>query len=995
MNTTEKEQVTLTKNISGRTHLLKYVEKNIATHLSYGTKSGNFIIDDITLQQLCESDYYLKNFCFIEKKTNFYKLNFDFDFHATHVNILNYIDQATDIVIHVIFCINKCLKKIFVKPNISYVYCDKNIDEGVHLYYPNIIVNQSVHQYVYNCVIIELIKNNKFNLSNEDWKHIFDGCITKANGLRFPYFMKDNTYYQLNESLSTVDIPVTRYEKVKLCCIRSHETEIYPTLKVKITDPEPKINVNAKISKEQKVEIRKFTEPKEIKNIANISIKELDCLLSCFKPEMFMDYKDWCTMGWYIFNCNNSEEACQLYHKYSQVGDYKNVPYNDVKAQFNKFKIEGYFNPNTLRYQARKENYKLFDTFDIKIEYDKREFQTIQFTVDKLLDFEHKNQSFIEYEIHKFIESLIRFFILKSPYGTGKTTLIKFICEKYGIKRILFITHRRSLAVDCMKSFSELGFCNYLDKSNFSTKKDRLIINIDSLHLLKEPYNFFTDKSNLKEFDLIILDECESLLNHFESDLMKKKDYIYSIFHDLVDNAKKVICFDGDISNRSYNYFRRFDHNIKIYENMFIPRQYQFIFGYDEYIYIETLKKDLEKGLNCVVISMSAGFCDKINKLFKDTYETLIIVAKTDDEIKKQMADSYELLKTKQLFIYSPSITVGVDISFKHFDRLYGYICYHSITARDFLQMLNRVRNPASSEINILIDGQINRSKIANYYEFEEIKLIYAHENNYNPNDITTYQMLRLWNKFEEINNKSYLFPILLHLIKQKGHVYEIKDEKSKKIFNKLLMEDIINAININEDEFIYLLEKQRDGIITQQDRLSIEKYMYAKVFKIDINLINANFMRTHYGKLDIVKNNKRFMNYLENIKTEIYDENEYDNKIKEQKMTYIKKLINSMGFNKLNDCVPKDNFEKNVTEMIKVVDEGFRTMFNMKKEEVDKISKKYDTNKKVLGFINSLINEWGIEVIAINKRKYDNILKKQLGNVEGYKMKQLKIIIL
>lgn len=309
--------------------------------------------------------------------------------------------------------------------------------------------------------------------------------------------------------------------------------------------------------------------------------------------------------------------------------------------------------------------------------------------------------------------------------------------------------------------------------------------------------------------------------------------------------------------------------------------------------------------------------------------------------------------------------------------------------------MLNRVRNPTSSEINILIDGQINRSKIANYYEFEEIKLIYAHENNYNPNDITTYQMLRLWNKFEEINNKSYLFPILLYLIKQKGHVYEIKDEKSKKIFDKLLVEDIINANNINEDEFIYLLEKQRDGIITQQDRLGIEKYMYSKVFKTDINLIDAKFMKTHYGKLNIVKNNKQFMNYLDNIKTEVYDENVYDTKIKEQKMTYIKKLINSMGFNKLNDNVPKDNFEKNISEMIKVVDEGFRAMFNMKKEEVDKISKKYDTNKKVLGFINSLINEWGIEIIAVNKRKYDNILKKRLGIVEGYKMKQIKIIIL
>ncbi len=48
----------------------------------------------------------------------------------------------------------------------------------------------------------------------------------------------------------------------------------------------------------------------------------------------------------------------------------------------------------------------------------------------------------------------------------------------------------QSLAIDFMKSLDELGFHNYLDKSNFSIKGGRLIVNIDSLHLLKEAYNF-------------------------------------------------------------------------------------------------------------------------------------------------------------------------------------------------------------------------------------------------------------------------------------------------------------------------------------------------------------------------------------------------------------------------------------------------------------------------------------------------------------------------
>lgn len=111
-------------------------------------------------------------------------------------------------------------------------------------------------------------------------------------------------------------------------------------------------------------------------------------------------------------------------------------------------------------------------------------------------------------------------------------------------------------------------------------------------------------------------------------------------------------------------------------------------------------------------------------------------------------ADSEKLLKQSQLFIYSPCITVGVDISFKHFDKLYGFVCNQSVTARDFMQMIARIRNPTSNIINLLIDSKISKSKIANYYDYDEVKLIYAHQYNYNPNDLTTYQILRLWNKF-------------------------------------------------------------------------------------------------------------------------------------------------------------------------------------------------------------------------------------------------------
>ena len=72
----------------------------------------------------------------------------------------------------------------------------------------------------------------------------------------------------------------------------------------------------------------------------------------------------------------------------------------------------------------------------------------------------------------------------------------------------------------------------------------------------------------------------------------------------------------------------------------------------------------------------------------------------------------------------------------------------------------------------------------------------------------------------------------------------------------------IVNQlINLN-DEYEKILVKQKDNIISQKERLSLEKYIYAKVFNVDQDDIDKAFMKTQYGKLDIFYNNKAFICY-------------------------------------------------------------------------------------------------------------------------------------
>jgi hypothetical protein len=318
-------------------------------------------------------------------------------------------------------------------------------------------------------------------------------------------------------------------------------------------------------------------------------------------------------------------------------------------------------------------------------------------------------------------------------------------------------------------------------------------------------------------------------------------------------------------------------------------------------------------------------------------------------------------------------------------------MCNNSVAARDFCQMLNRVRNPILDEINILIDRTISRSQIANYYDFDEIKTKICDERAYNINDLTTYETLRLWNKFEKINNDHYLFPIFLHLIKKKGHNYVILDEPKKTEFDKSSVKNIILAENIGYEEYCALLDKQKANDLTKADKLSIEKFMYAYTFRVLIENIDETFMKTHLGKRHIVKNNELFMNIFNN--KEITTEKTYDNDVKKHKMINIKKLLHYFGFDKLEKQINKKEFEDKYSKIKEVIDDKFRLLFDMKKEEVDNLAKINDTNKKILGFLNSLVGDYGVEINVIQKRKYDNKLKKQIKYIDGYSTEILNII--
>ncbi|MFM7982917.1 MAG: hypothetical protein ACKPKO_26695, partial [Candidatus Fonsibacter sp.] len=143
-------------------------------------------------------------------------------------------------------------------------------------------------------------------------------------------------------------------------------------------------------------------------------------------------------------------------------------------------------------------------------------------------------------------------------YGSGKTTFLQRIVKRRTPKRVLFISYRQTLARDIMRKFGKLNFKNYLDSHDDPSvwNAPRLIVQLDSL------MNIFTRSDDVLNsegfnlrYDMIILDESESLLAHFDEQTMSGKEIgIWNFFDKLLKHSGNMLLMDGDISDRSLSF---------------------------------------------------------------------------------------------------------------------------------------------------------------------------------------------------------------------------------------------------------------------------------------------------------------------------------------------------------------------------------------------------------------------------------------------------------
>ena len=506
---------------------------------------------------------------------------------------------------------------------------------------------------------------------------------------------------------------------------------------------------------------------------------------------------------------------------------------------------------------------------------------------DKILD---NAEPMCDY-IRQWLKSdKIKTLAVRSPMATGKTTMVKKILDyDKSLKKILWIAHRQTLTKQVFGKFKDDGFINYMDEQNSLYDNDRVIVQIDSLERI---IKYKDNKRIFKVYDLVIIDEVEGNMNHYNSPYISKfknSRKLFKFMLDCVSLSKKLLVIDADIGMRTKLFIDEIAKNDPnkslIVNNKYKAMQRNFIVTNNKSEFDTKIFKDIKNNKNICIVSMSATALELIElELKKLKVNYVMHTSKTDDKLKDKLENVGEFWIEHQVVLYSPTIESGVDFNVEHFDKIYCIVKNGAMTCsqRSLLQMQGRIRQVKDKNVWCLYDGpthtnsliytyddvlsyfryyeSVNGKKIIEDVEYErEIingEVIEKRKNK----DITLFDKISILNEVEDLNKNPNIFLTVLNkLILKKGHTMDLRigviDKKNKKKVKKNVAKILADIDETKkENDLNKLLAKQKANKSTEDDKLAIKKIYFNKAFGIKNTADKKQFIKFYnkYSKREI-----------------------------------------------------------------------------------------------------------------------------------------------
>eukprot|EP00798_Chlamydomonas_sp_ICE-L_P005456 gene5456-biopygen4663 len=251
---------------------------------------------------------------------------------------------------------------------------------------------------------------------------------------------------------------------------------------------------------------------------------------------------------------------------------------------------------------------------------------------------------------------------VRSPMGSGKSTMLDALLERVGEdKTVLVVTYRQSLALEHKRKLARRGFVSYLDADvtpqdlRQRDKTPRVICQIESLHKLAKHtcMRYLTSG-----FDIVVLDEVESLLRHFMSPtVVNPLSEIQGLADTLNAATTGVVTMDATWGSVTKDFLK-------------------------------------QAGLRNLLV---------INDYRRQRTRAPSHIEGRGDMERADPRRHHRRQERRRRLAQPGARHAGVDFSTEHFDRMYLYLCPGSAAPMGALQMTGRVRHLVDTDVRTLV----------------------------------------------------------------------------------------------------------------------------------------------------------------------------------------------------------------------------------------------------------------------------------------------------
>lgn len=313
---------------------------------------------------------------------------------------------------------------------------------------------------------------------------------------------------------------------------------------------------------------------------------------------------------------------------------------------------------------------------------------------------------------------------IKSGMGTGKTHVIAdYLRSQCDDPSVLSIGFRQTLNSSLAERF---GLQDYKIAKDPLHSYRRLSLQVDSIGKLIETISPHIHTLRC-QYDIIIVDEIESLLSHFLGDTMSSKvQSCWKLLEVILLSANRLILSDADMSTNTCALLRQLmqkdvSKTCSVVHNTTQTQHKNYVIMRDSSVFACKMVRCIRQSKKIYFASNSLKFSMYMKKIIekhcnlKDS-DIFFIHGKSSAKTKRDTAHCDRIWKNYQVVMCTPTVAAGVDFSEDWFDNTFVYGTSSSNTARELRQQIGRVRHTLSDIVYVCIDEKTSRVRAPTTY---------------------------------------------------------------------------------------------------------------------------------------------------------------------------------------------------------------------------------------------------------------------------------------